>query len=593
MAKSKKEKSLEQRLDEALVRENEWPYKVPENWVWVKLEYIAQWGSGGTPSRNKKEYYNGTIKWIKTGELKNEIIFDTEEKITESGLKKSSAKLFPKNSVAVAMYGATIGQIGILGVEAATNQACAVAIPHKDILDHVYLFYYLISEKDNFIKLGKGGAQPNISQTIIKNYKSPLPPFGEQNRIVRKLSSMLAKLKEARELVQEAKDSFENRRATILNKAFTGELTKKWRDENPTDEMSVENIFSKIIKNKINSTRHSKKKTQLDLKLSRDEIPYTIPDSWKWSKFESACKAIKDGTHFSPKNQYNEPGKDRYLYLTSKNIRDYGLDLKNVRYIDGKTHNDIFLRCDPELGDILLVKDGAKTGTVTINTIDEEFSLLSSVAVLKVFKKTILPKFIEYFIKSPKGKNIIFAKIAGSAITRITLTKINKFPLPIAPYEEQKEIVRVLDKVFENEFNVNLLLDMKNQIDLIEKSILSKAFRGELDTNDLNDEPAIKLLEKALQSKKLIPAKTKTRRKGITGRQIISTSLDEFSENAQALLKDIKRLFGNTDFNAEKLRDKSNLPYEDFKNSLFELLESKLTMEFDENEEVIRYQLKK
>lgn len=584
MAKTKKEKSLKQILDEALVKENEWPYRIPENWVWVKLDKISVINMGQSP---KSIYVNDNRQGTPLIGGPN----DMGESYPEISRYTSKANKFSKVGDIIITVRATLGKMNFSDGEYCLGRGVAGIRPL--FVDAKFLRYYLGTLESYLYEISTGTTFTQISKNDLSNLRIPYTPLEEQKRIVKKLSSMLNKLKEAKELIQEAKDSFENRRAAILNKAFTCELTKKWRDENPTDELSVENIFSKIIKNKINSTRHSKKKTQLDLKLSRDEIPYTIPDSWKWSKFESACKAIKDGTHFSPKNQYNEPGKDRYLYLTSKNIRDYGLDLKNVRYIAGKTHNDIFLRCDPELGDILLVKDGAKTGTVTINTIDEEFSLLSSVAVLKVFKKTILPKFIEYFIKSPKGKNIIFAKIAGSAITRITLTKINKFPLPIAPYEEQKEIVRVLDKVFENEFNVNLLLDMKNQIDLIEKSILSKAFRGELDTNDLNDEPAIKLLEKALQSKKLIPAKTKTRRKGITGKQIISTSLDEFSENAQALLKDIKRLFGNTDFNAEKLRDKSNLPYEDFKNSLFELLESKLTMEFDENEEVIRYQLKK
>ena len=505
MAKSKKEKSLEQRLDEALVRENEWPYKVPENWVWVKLEYIAQWGSGGTPSRNKKEYYNGTIKWIKTGELKNEIIFDTEEKITESGLKKSSAKLFPKNSVAVAMYGATIGQIGILGVEAATNQACAVAIPHKDILDHVYLFYYLISEKDNFIKLGKGGAQPNISQTIIKNYKSPLPPFGEQNRIVRKLSSMLAKLKEARELVQEAKDSFENRRATILNKAFTGELTKKWREENSKNE-NVSELIDKIIKKrKILYKSECKKAKEKGLrkprKIFQDENPLIdygiktdIPNSWTHTNIGFLGHVTKlAGFEYSKYINYREMGEISIVRAQNVHMGNFIDD--NIVYID-KVTSDLLERSQLHGREILMVFIGAGTGNVCMAAEGKRWHLGPNVAKIDV--DSIFAEYLNYYLQSPIGQANIKLFIKATAQPSLSMGTIRKVVVNLAPLDEQKEIVRILKNLFSNEDEAEDLINMKSQIDLIEKSILSKAFRCELGTNNSEDEPAIKLLKRIL-----------------------------------------------------------------------------------------------
>ena len=149
---------------------------------------------------------------------------------TQEAISHSSAKIYPTDTVVIAMYGATIGKVGILGIPAATNQACACAIV-KPSTDYKYLFYYAQSQKDDFIKKGKGGAQPNISQEIIKFHQFPLPPLAEQQRIVDRIESLFAKLDEAKEKAQAVVDSFETHKAAILHKAFTGELTAKWREE--------------------------------------------------------------------------------------------------------------------------------------------------------------------------------------------------------------------------------------------------------------------------------------------------------------------------------------------------------------------------
>lgn len=167
--------------------------ELPENWIETTLGEIALWGSGGTPNRNKSEYYGGNIPWFKTGELNEGIVTEAEEYLTEEGLKNSSAKIFPKGSIMIAMYGATIGKCAILGVDGSTNQACAVAQPKKEI-EPLYLFHYLRSQKQNFIDKGKGGAQPNISQSVIKEHPFPLPPLPEQKRIVAKLDNLFAHL---------------------------------------------------------------------------------------------------------------------------------------------------------------------------------------------------------------------------------------------------------------------------------------------------------------------------------------------------------------------------------------------------------------
>ena len=159
------------------------PFEVPQKWSWTTLGKIGKWQSGSTPSRLNKDYYNGDIPWLKTGDLNDGYITHIPEYITEKALNETSVKLNPSGSVLIAMYGATIGKIGILTYPATTNQACCACETFNGI-DKEFLFFFLLSHRDEFIKMGGGGAQPNISKEKIINTYSPLPPFAEQKRIV-------------------------------------------------------------------------------------------------------------------------------------------------------------------------------------------------------------------------------------------------------------------------------------------------------------------------------------------------------------------------------------------------------------------------
>ncbi len=177
------------------------PYKVPTGWEWCKLGNIGKWQSGATPSRMNKEYYNGNIPWLKTGDLNDGFIHHISESITEKALQETSVKLNPAGSVLIAMYGATIGKVGILTFSATTNQACCACIGYKCI-EKMYLFYFLLSHKEQFIMLGGGGAQPNISKEKIVETLFPLPPLAEQQRIVAKIEELFAVLDNIKESIE-------------------------------------------------------------------------------------------------------------------------------------------------------------------------------------------------------------------------------------------------------------------------------------------------------------------------------------------------------------------------------------------------------
>lgn len=456
MARAKKEATLtpEERLQAALVPDWEWPYKLPENWCWTRMQEIAQWGSGGTPSRKVSEYYNGDIYWVKTGELNDDYIFETEEHITQEAISHSSAKIYPTDTVVIAMYGATIGKVGILGIPAATNQACACAIV-KPSTDYKYLFYYAQSQKDDFIKKGKGGAQPNISQEIIKFHQFPLPPLAEQHRIVDRIESLFAKLDEAKEKAQAVVDSFETRKAAILHKAFTGELTAKWREERGVGM-----------------------------------------ESWRKITFKDVCEKITDGTHHSPVNTKN----GEYMYITAKNIKENGIDLANVTFVSKDVHEEIYSRCDVQYGDVLYIKDGATTGIATVNTIKKPFSLLSSVAVLRPDKKQILSEYMAYNLNSSKTKTMMINSMSGNAITRLTLSKIKAASITICSLDEQGEIVHLIDNLLGKEQQAKDAAEVVlERINLMKKSILARTFRGELGTNDPSEESAVELLRQVIE----------------------------------------------------------------------------------------------
>ena len=175
-----------------IISDNGHYQKLPEGWCLTILGSIGTWQSGATPSRLQKDYYGGNIPWLKTGDLNDGIITNIPEFITEKALKETSVKLNPIDSILIAMYGATIGKIGILSFPATTNQACCACLDYK--IDKMYIFYFLLSNRINFVSMGGGGAQPNISKEKIVNTTFPLPPLAEQKRIVSKIEELFHQL---------------------------------------------------------------------------------------------------------------------------------------------------------------------------------------------------------------------------------------------------------------------------------------------------------------------------------------------------------------------------------------------------------------
>lgn len=496
-----------------------------ENWMTTTLGEIGFWSSGSTPSRKHGSYYGGKIPWVKTGDLNDGLIHSTPENITKEGLANSSAKIFPPGTLLIAMYGATIGKLGILAIEASTNQACAALLPTGETRHLIpFVFYYLLSERENLRAIAKGGAQPNISQTVLKSYPFPFPTLQEQKRIVKTIEALQGRSKGAREALEAIPPLLEKFRQSVLSSAFRGDLTADWRVQNPDIE-PAEKLLERIRKErrkhweedelaKMKAKGQTPKDDTWKKKYKEPEPVDTIdlpelPEGWCWESLERICSKITDGTHHSPANG---PEGD-YMYLTSKNVRQWKLDLEHITFIDEKIHNEIYARCDVKRDDILYVKDGANTGLAALNTIDEPFSLLSSVGVFRA-EGGIVPSYLMYFLNSPIAREMMLSQIAGIAITRLTLIKLKKTVVPIPSEEEQQVISNIVGKSISKadslEENISRQLSLASELD---QSILSKAFRGELVPQDQDDEPASQLLKRIKQEKTSLEAEKKKRGK--------------------------------------------------------------------------------
>ena len=168
------------------------PFEIPNSWTWARMGQIGDWGAGSTPQRSNQDYYGGNILWLKTGELNNGVICDTEERITQRAFQECSLRMNKIGDVLIAMYGATIGKLAIVGKELTTNQACCGCTPY--VVYNWFLFYFLMTSRDTFIKKGEGGAQPNISRVKLVEHLIPLPPLNEQKRIVERIETLFEQL---------------------------------------------------------------------------------------------------------------------------------------------------------------------------------------------------------------------------------------------------------------------------------------------------------------------------------------------------------------------------------------------------------------
>lgn len=352
------------------------PFEVPSSWVWTTLSEVGTWQSGGTPSRSNKSYYGGNIPWLKTGDLNDGLISNIPESITEEAVANSSAKINPTGSVLIAMYGATIGKLGILTFPATTNQACCACIEYE-VVAQMYLFYFLLSQRTAFIEKGGGGAQPNISKEIIVNTYIPLPPLSEQHRIVAEIKKWFTLIDQIEQGKTDLQTTIKQTKSKILDLAIHGKLAP----QDPNDEPAIELL----------------KRINPDFTPCDNGHYPQLPDSWSTTTLKDLCESI-NGLWKGKKEPFIHVGVIRNANFT----KDFKLDYSNIEYIDVEQRT--FAKRHLMNGDLIVEKSGGSDNNPVGRTILYEgesgvFSFSNFTMVLRIkHSNTILNKFLYYSI---------------------------------------------------------------------------------------------------------------------------------------------------------------------------------------------------
>lgn len=421
-----KEKKIKKEKPLAPISADEIPFDIPDNWEWVRLGDIGSWGSGATPAKGEPKFYNGgTIPWLVTGELTNGYVSTIKGRITNYALEHTSVKLNAIGSVLIAMYGATIGKLGILQIEATTNQACCACKPLSGVYNW-FLFYFLMANKQNYLSQAEGGAQPNISKEKIVVSVMPLPPLAEQHRIVARVNELMAKIDELetveKELVALKKAFPGDMKASLLQAAMQGKLTQQLPEDGSAADLmaSIKAERKQLIKEK------KIKKEKPLTPISADEIPFKIPENWRWMKF-GLCVENHDAERKPVSKDKRISHKGTYLYYGATGA----IDVVDDYIFDGE-----YLMIGEDGGNFFVDRDNSFIA-------NGRFWANNHVHVVKPIILNI--RYLKSFLDSLNLPAM--GLISGIAVPKLNQEKLNSILVPIPPLAEQKRIVEKLDKL--------------------------------------------------------------------------------------------------------------------------------------------------
>lgn len=404
------------------------PFEVPKGWVWTTLGYIGVWQAGGTPSRSNKSYYGGNIPWLKTGDLNDGLITNIPESITEEAVANSSAKINPTGSVLIAMYGATIGKLGILTFPATTNQACCACVEYFAITQY-YLFYFLLSHRDMFIEKGGGGAQPNISKEIIVNTAIPLPPLAEQERIVTEIEHWLTLIDQIEQDESDLQIVIKQTKSKILDLAIHGKLVP----QDPNDEPAAE-----LLK-RINP--------KAEITCDNGHYPQ-LPVGWSCTTIKDVCENI-NGLWKGKKEPLVKVGVIRNANFT----KDFKLDFSNIECID--VEQRAFSQRHLLNGDLIVEKSGGSDKNPVGRAVLYEgtngvFSYSNFTMVLRIIhREVILSKFLYYYILANYQAGVMNSmQTQTTGLHNLILDKYLTMPLYLPPRQEQERIINKIEILF-------------------------------------------------------------------------------------------------------------------------------------------------
>ncbi len=429
----------------------EWLGAVPTGWdVWKLAQAFSVVGSGTTPRSENRAYYDdGDIAWLNTGDLNDGELLDCENRVTSIALAENTAlRIFPAGSLVIAMYGATIGKLGVLRFSATVNQACCVFGGDSPI-SCAFMFYSFLGFRPQILSLATGGGQLNISQEILRNLRVPCPSDVEQTTIATFLDHETAKIDALITEQQHLIALLKEKRQAVISHAVTKGLDPA-----------------------------------VAMKDSGVEWLGRVPGHWTCLQVGKVCDKVSDGPHFSP--NYVEEG---VLFLSARNVKVDNWALEDVKYVSASDCDEFDRRVIPQPGDVLYTKGGT-TGIARVVDFNQRFQVWVHIAVLKVKKDAVDSRFLALALNSQACYEQSQLLTRGATNNDLGLTRMVKIWFVLPTFDEQRQIVRVVEAdlakldTLTTESTRAIALLVERRIALI-----SAAVTGKIDVRNLAQQP--------------------------------------------------------------------------------------------------------
>lgn len=454
MPKKKTALTIEERLQQALVPAEEQPYEVPENWVWVRLGAVCFFENGYAFKSDKFSSEKG-IPVIRISNIKeNNVDLDDCIKTLEENIDEKY--IVHQGDLLIAMSGATTGKNGVYmsaNIAYLNQRVGNIKVKNKELLIEKFRNFYIANMQNEILNTAYGGAQPNISSQKMSVMTFPLPPLSEQQRIVERIEELFAKLDEAKERLQEVAESFAVRKAAILHKAFTGELTQQWRRENGVSD-----------------------------------------ESWEEKKLGEVGSWLGGGTPSTSREEYWENGN--ILWITSKDMKSAVIEdtLMKVNEIGVKNSSANYIE-KPAL--LVVMRSGILRRTFPVAMVKKPFTVNQDLKAIIPDKDDL--EFLYWMLLSNEQRILDTCMKNGTTVESINSNALKNLTFKCPTLSEQHEIVRLIDDLLARERTAQQATEQAlASIDLMKKSILARAFRGEMGTNKASEVSALELLKQVL-----------------------------------------------------------------------------------------------
>ncbi|MGG7666902.1 restriction endonuclease subunit S [Dyadobacter sp. BHUBP1] len=584
------------------------PYDIPETWVWTTLDNIGLIVGGGTPATDEPAFWGGRIPWITPADLSShagKLVFGGARTITEEGLNNSSAIVLPPQAVLFSSR-APIGYVAIAGMELATNQGFKSIVPLQEMSSD-YVYFYLKFAKDEAIKRASGTTFLEISGAAFAKIPIPLPSYGEQRRIVAKLEELLSEINSSEQYLRQATKQLSIFREAILEQAFTGELTKEYRESqglNSTAEVlsDINSEIHKAYQNEVDEwhgavrtwieggkkgtkprrtiTKHKKNIST----LPTESHPYHIPDGWCWVRSESLLSYVTSGSR-DWKKYYSSEGS---YFIRTQDIKTNTLVYDNAAFVKLPDHVE-GKRSRIQKGDLLMTITGANVGKIAHVSVDPPEAYVSqSVALIRPLLKELSPYLHMYLQATTTGAKFIEEMVYGVGRPVLSLVNMNDIPIPLCSFQEQKEILSLVAEKLSLIGNLEQAIELGfQQVQLLREAIMKRAFTGKLVDQHLEEGTGQELLERLLSKMEANKAKFK-KDHAIKRRTKAVPDLD--------LIKlQMRKHFPTDEFTVDQLRKYVKVSPERFKDAFFKMLEEGTFVEsrFDLNSETRLYKIRR